>query len=191
MPTLFPYHLHLSGGSGSGRSSRSKKRGKKSAVKEEPDQAYIDALSIAAANRLHVHSNGMSGSEALASLASPGSSASQQAVVDSWSGKLQYIGIRPATTTIGRPQARTWRVVVQKTKPPKKAPKPEVETERRKSLRSSTKRRKVDDEGPKDWRVVKEGEWECRLSQVVSLELEGLAGGLFDKHGRGEWRTTW
>ncbi|KAI5806076.1 hypothetical protein EDC01DRAFT_638558 [Geopyxis carbonaria] len=145
--------------------SRTNKRKAKDIVLQ--DQLYTDALALAAANRLHVHS--VSSTRASSS-ALPSSA---------WRGKLQYIGIRSSCPVGLRPMARVWKIEVNPIdeKPVELAP-DEASAERRKSLRSSTRKRKV--EPPKDWRTIEEGGMKCSLEEIWADSKKcAIAGGLF------------
>lgn len=156
------------------RTSNNNKRKAKNAAPAEdpPDQAYIDALSIAAANRI------------------PYLYTSPTCIHNG--GKLEYIAVRAPVTPIlyhssRLHTARVFKIVI------KKAPVKKVEVEmdeksaeRKRSLRSSTiKRRKIEEPG--DWRVKREGDWEIRLEEVRDAQEKGeIAGGWFGDRKKDE-----
>ena len=141
---------------------------------------YIDALAIASANRLHVHSNGS------AETRSNFDCSADQKV---WPGKLKYIGI--VSTCFPVPwydEPRVWKIVVEKAPPSlQRSESDDRAAERRKSLRSGK------DKGvqPKDWKVVEEGGNICRLEEVYSAK-KNLGNGIFwgmskTRNGHSNW----
>lgn len=165
-----PFSTQFGGYSSAGAPARNsrKRKGSSKLREEEPDRLYVDALGIAAQNRLRVHGDGVPGSAA----ASSSSAAMSQTV---WRGKLRYIGIRHTYAPIPplRP-LRVWKVTVEEAKARKLVP--EGASERRRSLRSN-KRRKME-EG--DWRVAEEGGFTCRLVEIENLrEKRRLGDGFF------------
>ncbi|KAA8893375.1 hypothetical protein FN846DRAFT_979278 [Sphaerosporella brunnea] len=146
---------------------RTNKRKAKS-KEQEPDKLYIDALSIAAKNRLLTHGSGPT------SVGTSSSAAAAEQTV--WHGKLKYIGIR-AMYPIGiRQPVRVWRVIVDNASPRKRAP--DGSAERRRTLRSSTKRRKVE---TGDWRMAEDNGATCRLEEITDEKAKKtLGGGIFN-----------
>jgi hypothetical protein len=156
-------HPHTSTPPSRARNGRKKKTADKD---DQPDKLYVDALAIAAKNRLHRH-----GESLLSGPGTSSSAAAAAATARSWTGKLKHIGIRNISLLGIRQPTRVWRVQI--TEEP--VVQPVAAVERRMSLRSSKKRK-----SDHDWREVREGDRVARLREITNEEDKAaIADGLF------------
>lgn len=153
-----PFGTHSSPRRSTGRSRKKQKE-----PEPEVDKVYVDALAIAARNRLSRHGT----------IPTFGASSSSAATAgQNWLGKLRYIGVRSTFPVVRPNNARVWRVEMaqddhQVVEQPAAA--------RRRSLRSS-KRRKVE---TGDWKTTREGDWAVRLDEMHDDDRFKVANGLF------------
>ncbi|TGZ76632.1 hypothetical protein EX30DRAFT_367272 [Ascodesmis nigricans] len=151
---------------------------------DTPDLHYVDALTLAACSRLSISPPPVSSSSPAPQSSPPPPPPPSHRQIPT--NRLEYIGIRtPSPVYTSTPlKPRIWQVVLA----PDTTEHAEG-NERRRSLRSSTKRRRVEKKG--EWRVKREGGWECALRELAGRPgvVEGVGGrGVFwGRDGWGAW----